>query len=184
MIRQDKSVSTKRLISKEALELEVKEDIAILVDLGYKDVAYNSYSVGFMHQLKTYGVCHKDSKSNHYTIYLNTEYLKLGTMENIHTTIMHECCHSVKGCMNHGSKWKKVASEVNKFYNFAPITRTSYDKAYATSLDDKYKYIVKCKKCGAVSKWMRKGNLYKACINHQARCTICGSSDFEIICKK
>ena len=156
---------------------EIKEDVAILKSLGY-DCSRNTYNVGFINNsYKMYGFCSKVHGTPDYNIKINYKYLRKCKPEEIHCTIMHEVIHSVPECMDHGSKWKKIASEVNANYNFLPIkTTNSYDD-WAEITQGSYRYFAKCDNCGYTYKWIRASKYYYACKSGNARCK-CGSDKF------
>lgn len=73
---------------------------------------------------------------------------------NCKNTIMHEILHTVDGCMNHGRKWKYLASIVNNIYGYNIKTHTSaQEKGFSPEEIVKMnynKYSFVCKKCGKI----------------------------------
>jgi len=70
--------------------------------------------------------------------------------------IIHELLHTVKGCMNHGEKWKLLANKVNKNYPQYEISRTTpleFLGLENTESNKQYKYVIECTVCG--KKWYR-----------------------------
>lgn len=68
-------------------------------------------------------------------------------------TIIHELLHSVDGCMNHGTNWKRVADKVNRVYHYNIKRTTSYDEKGVEP--PKPKYIVACPCCGRTWEYVR-----------------------------
>ena len=136
---------------------EVMECVKLLERLGI-NMKGKVYTIDYSHAIKTYGTCRKLG-NNHYRICINEEYLRSGTIEKIHNTIMHEVIHSCDGCMNHGRTWKAIAAQVNNHYAYTPIARTDRDEEYLTNIvQDKYKYQLVCQGCGATWNYIRKSN--------------------------
>lgn len=96
----------------------------------------------------------------------------------VENTMMHELLHTCKGCMNHGSTWKKLADKVNDVYGYN-IRRTSAVEEMGISeniIKEKYKYSIVCKKCGRTSYRMRTGNIIKHPEFYRCKC----GGDIEI----
>ena len=79
--------------------------------------------------------------------------------------------------MDHGSKWKKIASEVNANYNFLPIKTTNSYEDWFEIIQSGYRYFAKWDNCGRTYKWIRASKYYYACKSGNARCK-CGSDKF------
>ena len=95
-------------------------------------------------------------------------------------TILHELIHSVKGCMNHGAKWKAIAAKVKAAYGYN-IKRTS--NAAEKGVDEatrpiEYKYIFKCKGCGCTVRRERASKFVQYYQHYH--CAVCGGA-FERI---
>jgi hypothetical protein len=101
-------------------------------------------------------------------------------------TIAHEVCHTVKGCMNHGETWKKYAKMLNaRGYNVKRTSSASekgVDRTQYVSTK-KYKYQIKCEKCGHLYNYSRKGKVVELISthkNHGCTCAICGSAKLTL----
>ena len=161
------------------IDKEICEDVRILASLGYQDVLNKTYNVVINNRaIKILGYCKREAL-NRYTITINAKAIAVCPPEEVHNIIMHEVCHSVDGCMNHGPNWKAVAEKVNSNYQFTPITRTSDDEAYQAVLKSSYKHQVTCERCGNTSRYIRMTSTIKACIAGHARCGRCGGMKFS-----
>ena len=117
---------------------------------------------------KKWGICRK--RNGIYYIEVADRLLNAEEI-SIKTTIIHEILHTVKGCMNHGPEWKRVANIMNRKYGYN-IKRTTSEEEKGLEVDwDAFKYIVKCKKCGHTFGYTRKTK----CIQYisQYRCAAC-----------
>lgn len=187
LIKQNLTINsnTNELTAKDILA-EIEECRAILMSLGYTDVKYNTYHVEFNDRaLRTLGRCSYNSYDpSHFTITVNRKFMEVVPSYGFHNMIMHEVIHSVNDCMNHGPMWQAVAECVNKHYQFTPITRTNSYEEYTNEVTAKaINYIIKCKKCGASWKYIRRPKVWDACINGRAK-HACGCRDFECVCFK
>lgn len=91
-------------------------------------------------------------------------------------TIVHEILHTVKGCMNHGDNWQKVANRINEFYNgYYTIQRTTAaaDKGIEDIGQVRYdtpKWALRCIKCGKEYIYRRAGKAVKSPENYRCGC--------------
>lgn len=89
--------------------------------------------------------------------------------------IMHELLHTVKGCFNHGVKWKKYAEYINWKLPQYNIRRVATKGDIALIIERKepvYKFILRCTKCGQEIKRQKET---KVVINYKRyRCGKCG----------
>lgn len=94
--------------------------------------------------------------------------------ESAKSTIIHELLHTCKGCRNHGSEWKKLASVVNSElgYNIKRCTSPAEQGIFGEKAVKQAKYAVMCLKCGKIYERERKSGLIKN--PHRYRCGICG----------
>ncbi len=94
--------------------------------------------------------------------------------------MIHELIHTQKGCMNHGKKFQKIAALVNQKYPQYEIgTGTSGEKYGVADLPRPDKYIVRCKNCGAETRYKKKT---QAVTNpKQFICCKCNRSKLEVI---
>lgn len=96
----------------------------------------------------------------------------LGDMNKLTETIYHELLHTVKGCLNHGSKWKSLASKVNSIYG-TNISRTAEaTEKIREEVVRRAKYKITCLTCNKVIYRQRKSKLITS--SGKYRCGICG----------
>ena len=88
-----------------------------------------------------------------YTISISTILLDDSVSDKaLESTMIHEILHTVEGCQNHGSKWKKLANKVNEAYGY-DIKRTTSPEEKGEEVAKlcskiEFKHAIKCKKCG------------------------------------
>lgn len=127
---------------------------------------------------KRFGQCRRTNGK--YFISVNSEILSDKSIEKrVKQTIIHEILHTVKGCMNHGEEWKKVADLMNDCYNYN-ISRCSSYSDFGLKREEivkpkEYKYIYRCKCCGQIIKRQRKTDF----VNHYT-CGKCNGNFEEI----
>lgn len=91
-----------------------------------------------------------------FSININHRLLDESTdIDGLKNTLIHELLHTCKGCLNHGSEWKRLADKVNRYYGYG-IKRTS--SADEKGIDESNRY-VKVKR-----------------INHKYVCCGCGQT--------
>ena len=101
--------------------------------------------------------------------------------EELKETILHELCHAVYGCVNHGAEWKRVAKKVGSCFNIDIQQHASAEKVTACRQVGlaRPKFIV-CAECGEKYSYFRKGKTVKyiEAGNKDGRysCSHCGSS--------
>lgn len=97
--------------------------------------------------------------------------------------MIHELIHTIPGCMNHQGPFKRQAYLVNRKYPEFQIQRATSMEDYGIEKDKKkldYKYQVTCTKCGAVSKYKRKPQIWYY-VNKgfsPYKCCRCGGNSF------
>ena len=112
-------------------------------------------------------------------ILINKYLIKVGG-EGLKETILHELCHAVYGCVNHGAEWKRVAKKVGSCFNIDIQQHASAEKVVACRQVGlaKPKFIV-CEDCGKKYSYFRKGKTVKyiEAGNKDGRysCNHCGS---------
>lgn len=91
------------------------------------------------------------------------------------TTIAHEVLHTCDGCLNHGDLWNKYANMLNRAYGYNIKRVSSADeKGVDQSVRNmNYKYIIRCKKCGSTSKYMKKSRIVGLIMGGSTNCC-CG----------
>ena len=75
------------------------------------------------------------------------------SFEGLQNTVLHELCHTVKNCFNHGSEWKNAAQKIqNKYGIVIRSGNTAKEKGFndRDPLERKPKYILTCEDCGAI----------------------------------
>lgn len=89
--------------------------------------------------------------------------------------IMHELLHTVKGCFNHGKKWKTYAEYINNKLPQYSIKRAIKGEESGIKFERKppvYRYILRCTKCGQKIKRQKET---KVVTNYKRyRCGKCG----------
>ena len=93
--------------------------------------------------------------------------------KSVKTTIIHEILHTCKGCLNHSTEWKKLASYVNSTlgYDIKRCTSAAEHGICDEPAARNVRYIVKCIKCGKTYERERKSKIIK---NPQRyRCGVC-----------
>ncbi len=66
-------------------------------------------------------------------------------------TIVHELLHTVPGCFDHGTKWKRYAELVNRTYPQYTIKRTASPEEKGLQMEPPKRttrYVLQCTKCG------------------------------------
>ena len=66
-----------------------------------------------------------------------------------HSCMIHEMIHTIPGCNNHGKKFKRMCSLVNKKYPKYQVQTSTSSEDYGIPRENKNpKYIIQCKECG------------------------------------
>lgn len=132
-----------------------------------------------------WGQCKK--RPNGYYININVALLADNISDQgAKETIAHEICHTIKGCMNHGEKWKHYAQLLSVFGYNIKRTNSAADKgisAEAHIASKNYKYEVYCAKCGTTTPYQKKGKVITTLLTqkyHGYRCGKCGSHDLKV----
>lgn len=128
----------------------------------------------------SWGTCILSRKSGGYTIKIFDRLLLSTGDGGVDTVVIHELLHTCKGCLNHGSLWKKWADVVCKAYGYE-ITRLSSAESLgsdASELINLGYYACQCMECGKII--VRKSEC--TFIKHPERyyCTVCGGSFVRI----
>ena len=155
------------------LEIEVGKSLEFLKTLGFETGSVTN--IVWNRALKVLGTCKRTNiVLNIFTLRFNKKYLEIADPVNAHSTIMHECIHTVKGCMNHGSKFKKIADILNNKYGYC-IHRITIDENYSNfmkKIKTESGYDIYCKNCNKfLGHRVRKSNI----INHPElyKCPYC-----------
>ena len=97
--------------------------------------------------------------------------------------LVHELLHTIKGCMNHGSKWKMMASRVNALYPSLNVTRCTSMASYGVKKEKKTpKYQIICHACNYTYFRQRKSETTNPVfLNTFCRCGNCNAKgQFEV----
>lgn len=97
--------------------------------------------------------------------------MEVMTDRQIKEVIHHELLHTCKGCMNHGQKWKSLAAKVNKNYGYH-IETTAKILGNEEQKEKRFKYEIRCTKCGNTGYRMKKSKVVSQPENY--RCSKCG----------
>ena len=163
------------------IEKLVRQYRAEMIQLGFNvrpiikvDTTRTARGMGWCYQYGDGGV----------KILINKYLIKVGG-EGLKETILHELCHAVYGCVNHGAEWKRVAKEVGTCFNIKIEQHASAEKIVACRKVGlaKPKFIV-CEDCGEKYSYFRKGKTVKY-IEAGNRggiysCTHCGSNHLAL----
>ena len=152
-----------------------KECMKMLDDIGIKYGKVVEFKVNTRAH-KRWGQCNRVTGG--FSININKIFLDdRNDIDGLKNTIIHELLHTCDGCLNHGPQWKALASKVNDVYGYN-IKRCSDANEKGIKKDTrpkhkilKYKYEIKCEKCGHVYKRTK----MSAIIQHpeQYRCGHC-----------
>ena len=133
-----------------------------------------------------WGQCRK--RPDGYYININTALLADNLSDQgAKETIAHEVCHTIKGCMNHGATWKHYAQLLSVFGYNIKRTNSAADKGITTEqhiATKKYKYEVRCEKCGTSSFYVTKSKAVTAIATqkyHGYACGKCRSQKLKVI---
>lgn len=75
---------------------------------------------------------------------------------------MHEILHTVPGCFNHGKLWKAMADVVNNSsYGYNVKRLAELEDLDKTVIKDRYKYVLKCKRCKKKIGFTKKNKIIK-----------------------
>lgn len=104
---------------------------------------------------KRWGQC-KALGNGNFSINISAFLLDESTdVEGLKNTIIHELLHTCKGCLNHGTEWKRLASIVNRAYGYNIKRTSSAEEKGCTCVPDNtkvrsIKHKLVCNKCGHV----------------------------------
>lgn len=137
------------------LNIVAKECMKMLDDIGIKYGNVTEFKVNTRSRRWGQCKCVPGGYSINISIALLDERNDINGLKN---TIIHELLHTCDGCMNHGPKWKAVASKVNDAYGYN-IKRCSAASEKGVEKDTRpkhkvieYKYEIRCEDCGHIYK--------------------------------
>lgn len=118
-------------------------------------------------------------------IYINKDFAKKATENQVLEVLIHECLHSSVGCKEgHKGKWKEAAEKLNKLYNLKIDSTEDYvDNNGNDILDEKSiaKYVLQCTNCGFKCYYRTKCKTVKNYNNGNYHCPVCNRSQFKLI---
>jgi predicted SprT family Zn-dependent metalloprotease len=161
------------------LNLVAIECMKMLDDIGIKYGNVKEFKINT--RARRWGQCKRITGG--YSINISATLLdERNDIDGLKNTIIHELLHTCDGCMNHGEKWKAMAKKVHQAYGYN-IKRCSDTDEKGVKKDTrpkqkaiKYKYEVKCKKCGNVYQRSKMSNV----IQHPEHYT-CGKCHGELV---
>lgn len=102
-----------------------------------------------------------------------SKYYKDNDKKEVMETLVHEVLHTVEGCFNHGTLWKRYAGLMNKKHGY-DISRTSSRQMDNLMKEEVfksiYKYSIDCDKCGRSTLRQRKSKIVKNPENYSCSC--------------
>ena len=123
---------------------------------------------------KRLGACRKTDKrpAPQYIIEISAICSELDD-KRLKEIIIHELLHTGYGCMNHGKKWKACAEKVRRELGYMITATVDYGKiGLQETMNDSYRYKVKCEACGQQMLRIRKS---KVIVHPELyRCAKCG----------
>lgn len=129
------------------LNVIAKECMKMLDDIGVKYGNVTEFTINTRAH-RRWGQCKR--VANGYSINISATLLdESNDVNGLKNTILHELLHTCDGCMNHGTKWKTLASKVNNAYGYN-IKRCSDANEKGVENDTRvvYKYEIQCQECG------------------------------------
>ena len=121
---------------------------------------------------------------NGYSININIALLdEESSINGLKEVIIHELLHTCDGCMNHGKKWKMLASKVNGVYGYNVKRAQSaseigvspeYERLINARREESIKYVIVCTECGKKYRRKRMCGVVKNPENYA--CGYCGGS--------
>ena len=166
---------------------EVDEILHLLAQAGYPEVLKQTYKIELSSRRKNnFGKCAQERGSTNFTLSFNSNYIKYASPEHVHETILHECIHSVPGCMNHGAKWKAIGEYMSTHYQFTTPTRLTHDENYnknylrAKTNYYTYKYAIVCDSCGKTWRYKRKSRIIDSAPKGTCTCPYCSGHKFTV----
>ena len=152
----------------ELLERAIQE----VSDVGIPVVSDNIESnVTITRATKVFGRC-QEVGGGVFSIGISKHY-KDNQEEDIMETLVHEVLHTVEGCFNHGTLWKRYADLMNKKHGYE-ISRTSSKQMDNLMKEEVfnsiYKYSIDCDKCGRSTLRQRKSKIVKNPENYSCSC--------------
>lgn len=109
--------------------------------------------------------------SHYYTISINPNMLADDIPEKrTKEVIIHEICHTVDDCFEHGKNWKRITGIMNDKYGYEITTKADLNKLGIGDVIQ-YKYKFKCEGCGQIVGFNRKSKFVQNYKNY--RCQRC-----------
>ena len=116
-----------------------------------------------------------ETLSYYFEIEIREDLLKSDNKNALLEVMCHELVHTVEGCFNHGSKFKKCARIIaNKYPNIHVTRCTELEKFGIAEEEKEANYILECQGCGKLFHRQRMSNLVK--YPHLYHCAECNGS--------
>lgn len=170
----------------EKLNLAVQDTKDILDDLNIEYGPIDKVEVNFRASSR-WGMCTYHRVTGTYTVEVSYRLLVDGVeREALLDTLVHEFLHAHISRMSHTGEWKRCAGLVNRKYPQLNIKRCTSSEEKGIECDfSKYKYLITCDKCGAVSAYKRRGNVVDAIStipknNPFCKCDKCKGNSFTV----
>lgn len=100
------------------------------------------------------------------------EYLRVGDIEKIKDTLLHEMCHALPNGNSHGYIWKGYANKINAKYGFNIKRLADIDEVIKSEKMKNANYFICCKQCGKTTPKQRASKQIKYIELY--RCGLCG----------
>lgn len=127
----------------------------------------------------SWGRCSLKRATGKYVIELSHKAVVMGE-QFLKETLLHEICHTVEGCFNHGRLWKNAVETLNYVYGYNIQHRSNGSELADPYLlnKDEVLYTLKCKKCGEIASIVQKKTTN---FNHyRYSCSKCGGN-YELV---
>ena len=163
-----------------------KNKVKKLVKSYIEDLRNNGFNIReleeikFTHAVNTHGWCRTYVNNNRFILGISCYRFADGE-EALKETILHELCHAIASHgAGHGKEWQDIAKEVGSIYG-VHIERCSSHTIKVEEATERY--VIKCAKCGAIGRYMRRTKFVKDVMENNAskwECR-CGGHHFSMV---
>lgn len=178
-----------RNFTEEDFSREVEQCKQQLVKLGYKGVLVKQYVLVLSTKMcTTMGLCTYLKGWSKFELKLNKAFAD--TVEDYNAlkdVIMHEVCHTIRGCNNHTGKWLELVHRVNEEYGYHIQRQASQSMNYTKYKEEhglgKYRYCIRCKVCNNSYEYQNRTELIRQIEEGKQPtyfCPCCESMNFEL----
>ena len=168
-MKQVKNRENQRL--DDLLKIVLKEALACKIPFS-KNISENVYIN--KRAKKRYGACKLENiKGRKKYIIEVSSFVLDADDQTIKGIIAHEVLHTCHGCMNHGERWKRYASILNRAYGYnikRVATREENNLPKENIGVAKPKYAIKCQNCGNIIYRMRMSKVIKNPERYRCKC--------------